>query len=359
MNKKLLALILCITMAFAMLLTSCGNSQSSSSDGNDSSKTEETWKLAHTESKDGIYNMYAEKFAELVSKESDGRIKVEIHPVGELGDSAAQLEMIQNGGLDIAIFASGDVGSTFKQTQALSLNYLFSDSNKVNDAVLTKGKATKRLSKAMEKKNIKVYDWFSLGNMQWTSNKKITKLTDFKGFKMRIMDNPLISANYKAFGATPTPVAFTETYSALQTGTVDGTEQPLNAIEEMKFYEVQNYIIMSNHAQLASFVAMNKEFYGNLSSKDKKILDKIKPEMEKYALTTLNSVLDRKYKKILEEKPDMKVVELTDAQKASFRKASMKVRKNITKYAGNEGKTIMELAIKDVVKYEKKYGDDK
>lgn len=349
MKKKLLfltAAIFTVMVSFA----ACGSGGS----GEDSAADkQETWKLAHTESQDTMYDMWANHFADLVNEKSDGRINVEVYPVGQLGDSAAQLEMIQTGGIDIGIFASGDVGSTFPATQALSLNFLFSDRNEVNEAVLTKGEATKKLNEMFETKGIHVYDWLSLGNMQWTSNKPLHTLADFKGFKMRIMNTPLIAENYKALGANPTPVAFMETYSGLQLKTVEGTEQPLNAIEEMKFYEVQDYITMSNHAQMASFVAFNGSFYDGLSDEDKEILDSIKDEMETYAAESLEKVLKEKFETIKEKKPDIKVEELTDKERQAFIKASAPVRDEIVELAGTDGKEIMDLVIKDVEKFEK------
>ncbi|MEE0740855.1 MAG: DctP family TRAP transporter solute-binding subunit [Emergencia sp.] len=347
MKKKVFALIM--TLAAVMIgFTACGGSDEPAASGE-----KETWKLAHTESQDTMYDMWANQFAKLVNEKSDGRITVEVYPVGQLGDSAAQLEMIQTGGIDIGIFASGDVGSTFPAAQALSLNFLFSEDNAVNNAVLTKGEATGKLNEMFEEKGIHVYDWLSLGNMQWTSNAPLETPEDFDGFKMRIMASPLIAANYEALGASPTNVAFMETYSALQLKTVDGTEQPLNAIEEMKFYEVQDYITMSNHAQMASFVAFNGEFYNSLSDEDKEIIDSIKEEMEVFAADTLETVLQEKFDTIMAEKPDMQVVELSEEQRQAFIDKSMSVRDDIVEYAGEEGKEIMELVIKDVEKYEK------
>ncbi|MEG2483732.1 MAG: DctP family TRAP transporter solute-binding subunit [Lachnospiraceae bacterium] len=348
MKKKIFAVVLSLTMisAMAVAFTGCGDKETKN-DG------QVTWKLAHTESKDTMYDMYAKKFAQLINEKSDGRINVDVYPVGQLGDSAAQLEMIQTGGIDIGIFAAGDVGSTFPAAQAMALNFLFSDRDEVNNKVLFEGEAVKALSKVMEEKNIHVYDWFSLGNMQWTSNKPLHTIADFKGLKIRIMNTPLISENYKAFNASPTPMPFMETYSGLQLKTVEGTEQPINAIEEMKFYEVQDYITFSNHSQMASFMAMNGDFWNNLSAEDKELVQSIIPELQTYAEECLAKVQKEKFDLIKEKKPEIKIEYLTDAERTEFVKASMKVREKIVDLAGEEGKNIMNLVIKDVEKYEK------
>ncbi len=189
--------------------------------------------------------------------------------------------------------------------------------------------------------------------MQWTSNKPLHSLSDFKGFKMRIMASPIIAANYEALGASPTPMAFTETYSGLQLKTVEGTEQPLNAIQEMKFYEVQDYITMSNHAQMASFISMNADFYNGLSDEDKALLKEIKPEMESFAAENLQQLLTEKFDAIKEAKPGIKVEELTEEERQAFIEASLPVRDRIEEFGGKEAKKVLDLLLADVEKYEK------
>lgn len=323
---------------------------------NDDPQTEgqtEVWKLAHQESTGTVFDNYAHHFADLVSEKSNGRITVEVYPVGQLGDTGTQVEMLMNGGVQFGILAAGDVGDMFPATQALSLNFVFSDDDDVNSAVLTQGEATKYLNNLFLDKNITTYDWLSLGNMQWTSNKPLHTLKDFKGFKMRIMASPIIAANYEALGASPTPMAFTETYSGLQLKTVEGTEQPLNAIQEMKFYEVQDYITMSNHAQMASFMAMNSDFYNGLSDEDKALLDEIKPEMESFAKENLQQMLTEKFDAIKEAKPGIKVEELTEEERQAFIDASLPVRDRIEEFGGKEAKKVLDLLLADVEKYEK------
>lgn len=347
MKKKLL--LLTVSLIVVMLVfAGCGNNDDSNTDGQT-----EVWKLAHQESTGTVFDNYAHHFADLVSEKTNGRISVEVYPVGQLGDTGTQVEMLMNGGVQFGILAAGDVGDMFPATQALSLNFVFSDNDDVNSAVLTQGEATKYLNNLFLDKNITTYDWLSLGNMQWTSNKPLHTLKDFKGFKMRIMASPIIAANYEALGASPTPMAFTETYSGLQLKTVEGTEQPLNAIQEMKFYEVQDYITMSNHAQMASFMAMNSDFYNGLSEEDKALLDEIKPEMEAFAKENLQQMLTEKFEAIKEAKPEIKVEELTDAERQTFIEASLPVRDRIEEFGGKEAKEVLELLLADVEKYEK------
>ncbi len=347
MKKKLLLLTVSLIVVM-IVFAGCGNNDDSNTDGQT-----EVWKLAHQESTGTVFDNYAHHFADLVSEKTNGRISVEVYPVGQLGDTGTQVEMLMNGGVQFGILAAGDVGDMFPATQALSLNFVFSDNDDVNSAVLTQGEATKYLNNLFLDKNITTYDWLSLGNMQWTSNKPLHTLKDFKGFKMRIMASPIIAANYEALGASPTPMAFTETYSGLQLKTVEGTEQPLNAIQEMKFYEVQDYITMSNHAQMASFMAMNSDFYNGLSDEDKALLDEIKPEMEAFAKENLQQMLTEKFDAIKDTKPEIKVEELTEEERQAFIEASLPVRDRIEEFGGKEAKEVLELLLADVEKYEK------
>ena len=159
MKKKLLLLAVSL-IAIMLVFAGCG--------GNDDPQTEgqtEVWKLAHQESTGTVFDNYAHHFADLVSEKSNGRITVEVYPVGQLGDTGTQVEMLMNGGVQFGILAAGDVGDMFPATQALSLNFVFSDDDDVNSAVLTQGEATKYLNNLFLDKNITTYDWLSLGNM--------------------------------------------------------------------------------------------------------------------------------------------------------------------------------------------------
>lgn len=199
MKKKFLALsmILMLTVALAVVFTACGGDSGESGGEADGDVT--VWKLAHSESTDTMYDRYAHKFADLVEEKSDGRIKVDIYPVGSLGDTASQVEMLMNGSIQLGIFASSDVGDLFPAVQALSLNFVFSDDDAVNAQILTEGKATDALDEMFAERNLVTYDWFTLGNMQWGSaTKPIKTVDDFDGFKMRIMSSPLLTANYEA-----------------------------------------------------------------------------------------------------------------------------------------------------------------
>lgn len=124
-------------------------------------------------------------------------------------------------------------------------------------------------------------------------------------------------------------------------------------MEEMKFYEVVDYITMSNHSQLASFMSMNKDFYEGLSDEDKAMLEEIKPEMREYALTTLGKVLSEKEEIIKENKPELEFIELTDAERQAFVDASLPVRDRITEFGGEEAKKVLDLVLADVEKFEK------
>jgi tripartite ATP-independent transporter DctP family solute receptor len=349
--KKIIIMIFCLILTITVL-GGCSENEETQSNGAVESSEEVIWKYAHSEAADGIMDMYAHKFGELLSQSSDGRVTLEIYPVGQLGDSAAQLELLQTGGLEFASFAVAEVGTTYPETQAMSVNFLFSNDEKVNQKVLTQGEGTKKTAEIIEDKGIHVLDWYSLGFQNWTSNKPLHNLADFKGFKMRIMNTPIIKANYDAFGASPAAVPFMETYSGLQLNMIDGTEQPINAIQEMKFYEVQDFITLSNHSILPCFTGVNKKFWESLSAEDQKLIEGVIPDLQIYASKILYQVQTERKEKILEAKPEISIIELTPEERQSFKEASISVRDKVEEIAGEKGKEIMDLIAQDVEKFE-------
>lgn len=347
MKKRLLAIGMILMMAL-LLFTACGGNSTPAA-GDDTSTEPVVWKISHQEATGGVFDQYANHFKELIEEKTEGNITVEVYPVGQLGDTGTQVELLMNGGIQLGLFAAGDVGDMFPAVQATSLNFVFTDDDAINAKILTQGEATKKMDEMFATKNLTTYDWFTLGNMQWGSvGHALHSLDDFKGFKMRIMASPIIAANYEAFGAAPTPLAFTETYSGLQLKTVEGTEQPMNAMEEMKFYEVLDYIVKSNHSQMACFMAMNSDFYNALTDDEKALLEEIKPEMEEFALQTLEQFLEEKEQIIRDNKPELVIEELTDEERAAFVEASIPVHERIEEFAGAEGKEILDLLLKDV-----------
>lgn len=189
----------------------------------------------------------AEKLAEYVDKESDGRLTVKLYPNSQLGDDRAMLEQASEGSLDITLAETGRFGIWVPRASLMGLPYIVDNYEHVTK-VLNDTEYGKGLKEELETE----HNWVLAGNAyngtrQTTSNRAIESLADMKGLKLRVPEaqNLLDYAEYT--GASATPMAFTEVYLALQTNAVDGQENPLSTIDAQKFYEVQDYLAITNH----------------------------------------------------------------------------------------------------------------
>jgi tripartite ATP-independent transporter DctP family solute receptor len=198
------------------------------------------------ETRDNANYVLMKTFKESVEKDTKGRMKVELFLNGRLGGAKSYLEQIQAGLLESALVGDGDLAGFYKDIQIFSLPYYFKDDKHFYS--ICDGKFGKKLFNDMaQKSGFRSLGIFYKGLRSFTNNKRLVKTADdMKGLKIRTA-SPLTMELVKALDATPTPVAFMETYNALQTGVVDGQENPAQVILAGSFQEVQKYYTLDNH----------------------------------------------------------------------------------------------------------------
>ncbi len=181
------------------------------------------------------------------------------------------------------------------------------------------------------------------GFKQFTCNAAVTGPDDFKGKKVRVMQSPLIMSQFKALGANPVPIAFAETYSALQQGVADCQENPLVSIVKMKFYEVQSDVVISNHAYLGYAFVYSKRWFDSLKPEVRDVLVKVAREMTNFE----REETSRREQGYLAEirKSKAKVTSLTPAQLQAFRTATQPV---YAEYEKAIGKDLMQASTKSI-----------
>jgi tripartite ATP-independent transporter DctP family solute receptor len=187
----------------------------------------QTWKLAHVAvpEADNSYHATALKFKELVEKGTQDRIKIQIFPQRQLGNDREILEGIQNGLIDVSASTLGPVSAFAPKVGMLELPFLFSGTKHL-DAVLD-GPIGRTLLDTMEKAGFKGLSYFDDGINNITNSKRpIHSASDFKGLQMRAIEAPIRIATVKALGANPVPIAYSELYTALQTGVAHGQSNP-------------------------------------------------------------------------------------------------------------------------------------
>ena len=233
----------------------------------------EEWKFAIEEIEGSVQDAYAQKFKELIEEKTGGEVTVTIYPYGTLGTSADLTELVNQGAIQFANASPGHLGTMVPEIQVFSIPYLLSEENSVNKQVLTESEVIyNQLQEDFHDKGLHLLTMYPEGEMVWTTNKEIRSPEDFDNFKMRTMVSPMLVAAYEAYGASPTPMPYGEVYGGLQLGQIDGQVNPIFAIEEMKFYEVTDYMIFSGEQEFVTTVVTNSDWYqADLSDENKQV----------------------------------------------------------------------------------------
>ena len=212
-------------------------------------------------------------FKNLVESASNGRLKVEIYPANQLGSEREQLEAVKMGTVEMCNISEGAVAGIFSEILVLGIPYLF-ESAPLAWKVLD-GPFGKDLMEEMRKKTgVRTLTLTENGYRNFTNRvRPIHKPEDMKGMKIRTMENPAHMEMVRSLGASPTPVAWAETYTALQQKVVDGQENPVSLINAMKFYEVQKYLILDGHLYSIDFTFINDAFFQKLPKDLRRIVE--------------------------------------------------------------------------------------
>jgi C4-dicarboxylate-binding protein DctP len=353
--KKIISLILLVVFA-AAIATGCAgaNAKSYSYESHYNKELGKyVFRFAHEETDSSVQGLYVKKFAEVLEEKSNGNIVVEYYPVGQIGDATQQTELLQNGIIDFAIVSPGNTGTIVPENQLFSLHFLFSDDMQKNKELFKNSKALNEILNAEYlRKDIQVLSYWTEGFMQWTSSKKINTPNEFKGFKMRVMPSPMIVAAYEAYGANPTPMPYMEVYSGLQLKMIEGQENPLFAIDEMKFAEVQKYLTLANSSLYVTTTSVNPRFFEQLPEDVKKMVLETVDELQDYSFELQEKMNNESLNRIVST-TKIPVVELTDEEREQFRAASKTAYDRYVQMVGPKGKEILDLLVKEVEEIEK------
>ena len=210
-------------------------------------------------------------FEKYVEEKTGGEIQVDLYPSTQLGSDKEVLESIKVGIAQMNLPGPAVLGGFVKDATILSLPYLF-DTQEIADKVVD-GPWGQALSKKLEKAGFVGLGYGDFGYRNVTNNvRPITKLEDFHGLKLRVMQNPSHIAVFRALGANPTAMALPEVFSACQQGAIDGQENPLKNISSNKFHEVQKYLTLSQHAYEWVLFVVGKRWFDKLTPEQQQII---------------------------------------------------------------------------------------
>ncbi len=207
-------------------------------------------------------------FAKSVEQRTGGRYKIQTFYSGALGAERESVEATQLGTQELTFTSTGPIPNFVPEVKILDVPFLFRDYAHAR-AVLDGPIGQEMLAK-FEAKGLKALAWGENGFRHMTNSKRaVNGPDDLRGLKMRTMENPVHIQAYKGFGINPTPMAFTEVFTALQQGTVDGQENPLSVITAAKFEQVQKHLSLTGHVYSPAVFLMNKAQFDKLSAADK------------------------------------------------------------------------------------------
>src|SRR5436189_1883741 len=214
------------------------------------------------------YGVAIDTFAREVERRTNGRYKVQTFYSSALGAERESVEGVQLGTLDLTLTSTGPLPNFVPEIAILDIPFLFRDYAHAR-AVLD-GPIGQEMLQKFPPKGMVALAWAENGFRHMTNSKRaVNGPDDLKGLKMRTMENPIHIQAYKQFGILPTPMAFTEVFTALQQGTVDGQENPLSVIEAAKLDQVQKYLTLTGHVYSPAVFLMNKAQWEQLSEGDK------------------------------------------------------------------------------------------
>jgi C4-dicarboxylate-binding protein DctP len=239
-------------------------------------------KFSHVVAPDTPKGKGASKFAELAAQYTGGKVKVEVYPNSQLYKDKEELEALQLGAVQMlapSLAKFGPLG--VKEFELFDLPFAFPDKDALRK--VTEGPIGKDLFRKLEPKGITGLAYWDNGFKVMSANSALKRPDDFLGLKMRIQSSKVLEAQMKALGAVPQVMAFSEVYQALQTGVVDGTENPPSNMYTQKMHEVQKHCTLSSHGYLGYAVIVNKAFWDKLPDDARGALDRAMSEATTYA----------------------------------------------------------------------------
>jgi C4-dicarboxylate-binding protein DctP len=287
-------------------------------------------KFSHVVAVDTPKGKAAEYFKKLAEERTKGRVKVEVYPNSQLYKDGEEMEALQLGSVQMlapSVAKFGPLG--VREFEVFDLPYIFdsyADMHKV-----TEGAVGKMLFDKLQTKGITGLAFWDNGFKDMSANRSLKAPGDMKGLKMRIQSSKVLDGEMRALGAIPQVMAFSEVYQALQTGVVDGTENPPSNFYTQKMNEVQKYFTLTEHGVIEYAVIVNKKFWDGLPADIRQTLEGAMSDSTKYA----NDIAKKENDDSLEavrKSGKTEIIKLTPDEKAAWKKALLVVHKE------NEGR---------------------
>ena len=291
-------------------------------------------KFSHVVAADTPKGNGSEFFAKRAGELTKGRVKVEVYPNSQLYKDKEEMEALQLGSVQmLAPSLSKFAPLGVKEFEVFDFPYIFDGYGDLHK--ITEGAVGKGLMAKLDAKGISGLAFWDNGFKSFSSNRKMLVPEDMKGLKMRIQSSKVLEAQMRALGAIPQVMAFSEVYQGLQTGVVDGTENPHSNLYSQKMNEVQKYVTLTDHGFIGYAVVVNKKFWDGLPADIRGQLTQAMDEATKFTNDQAKKDNDDALVKV-KATGKTEVLALTKEQKAPWKKALAKVHKEMEPRVGSE-----------------------
>ena len=303
-----------------------------------------TLRFSHVVAQETPKGLAAQRFKTLAEQRSGGRIRVLIYPDGQLYGDQDEIQALQLGAVDMlapSLSKFGRIG--FPEFELFDLPFLFGQVADVRR--ITQGPLGQRLLQRLSRHGLTGLGYFDNGFKQMSANRPLLAPADFVGLRMRVQASRVIAAQMRALGAQPVTLAFSETRRALETGVVDGTENPISNFWTQGMHEVQSDLSLTEHGYLGYAVVVNQRFWQSLSAADSTLVGQALRE----ALAYGNDIADAQNDKALaalRQAGTTRIHRLSEAQRARLRQTVEPVHKALASRIGLSWMDAMRDALK-------------
>lgn len=317
--------------ALSLNMAGCGSegNKGGAAKAGDESKNY-TFKLAHVNNPNHPYTLASKKFAEDVKKATNGHVTIEVYDSGTLGNENDIIEQVQMGSIQFGLVASAPFANTIPEMYVFDLPFLFKDrptAYKVLDGQIGKDILTK-----LDKQGMIGLGWWENGFRDISNSKhEVKSPKDMSGLKIRTMENKIHMASFNAMGAVATPMAWSEVFTGLQQGTMDGMENSPVIYSTNAFYEVQKYFALTGHFYSPAVFFCNKEMFNGLPKKYQDAIVKCEKDARNYE-RKCHEDMDNKAIKVLKDHGMV----VTDVNKEEWRKSCEPVYKEFRDKIGGK-----------------------
>ncbi len=291
-------------------------------------------KFSHVVANDTPKGHAAEYFKKKAEELTKGRVKVEVYANSTLYKDKEEMEALQIGAVQMlapSLAKFGPLG--VKEFEVFDLPYIFDGYDDLHK--ITQGPIGRMLLDKLDAKGVKGLGYWDNGFKSFSANKPLQAPADFKGLKMRIQSSKVLESQMRALGSLPQVLAFSEVYQALQTGVVDGTENPISNLYTQKMHEVQKHLTLTEHGYLGYAVITNKKFWDGLPADIRKQLEDALEQATRYA----NQIAKMENDKSLEavkKSGKTTVYTPTAAERAAFKKVLIKTHTDMESRIGKD-----------------------